>query len=288
MAFSFVFNCSFIIQVCHAHVFVLTLASSDSFFDSPPEPAFYISNITEWRKEIPAPIVSAPDFPFSSDFQDMSTSEFFELKDTVSECSMDSAYQSQSGASRRGPRKPEMNRQESQMSSHFVGSDIYSPTMSSDNFSAFPDTLDMSHVHQPATSGSPLAYANYSTAQDYTHYTTSNMTRFTPSSISDSPHWPSADAQFQNNTFPFSSWPSHNTNDAMFSTPSSQRNWQNASLDASDRSAAARYSYGFQEESRRASTQDSTFGAFVATPTSTASVHFPAVDLDQSRLTESR
>ncbi|KAJ5023531.1 hypothetical protein J3E72DRAFT_387308 [Bipolaris maydis] len=273
----------------------LTGSLSDSFFDSPPEPAFYISNITEWRKEIPAPVVSAPDFPFSSDFQDMSTSDFFELKDTVSECSMDSAYQSQSGASRRGPRKPEMNRQESQMSSHFVGSDIYSPTMSSDNFSAFPDTLDMSHVQQTSTSGSweptdgPLAYANYSTAQDYTQYTTCNMTRFTPSSISGSPHWPSADTHFQNNTFPFSSWPSHNTNDAMFSTPTSQRNWQNASLDASERPSAARYSsYGFQQESRRASTQDSTFGAFVATPTSTTSVHFPTVDLDQSRLVESR
>lgn len=274
---------------------VLTLVCSDSFFDSPPEPAFYISNITEWRKEIPTPVVSAPDFPFSSDFQDMSTSEFFELKDTVSECSMDSAYQSQSGASRRGARKPEMHRQESQMSSHFVGSDIYSPTMSSDNFSAFPDTLDMSHVHPPATSGSweptdgPLAYANFSTAQDFTQYSTSNMTRFTPSSMNDSPHWPTADAHFQNSTFPFSSWPSHSANDAMFSTPTSQRNWQSASMDASERPAAARYSsYSFQEESRRASTHDSTFGAFVGTPTSTTSAHFPTVDLEQSRLAESR
>ncbi|KAK1913886.1 hypothetical protein P3342_007132 [Pyrenophora teres f. teres] len=113
--------------------------SSDSFFDSPPEPAFYISNITEWRKEIPTPIVSAEDFSFSSEFQDMHTSDFFELKDTASECSMDSAYQSQSSASRRGARKPEVHRQDSRsrMSSHFVGSDIYSPTMSSDNYSAF-------------------------------------------------------------------------------------------------------------------------------------------------------
>ena len=267
-------------------VLVLTLVSSDSFFDSPPEPAFYISNITEWRKEIPAPIVSAPDFPFSPDFQDMHTSEFFELKDTVSECSMDSAYQSQSGASRRGPRKPEMTRQDSrsQMSSHFVGSDIYSPTMSSDNFSAFPDTLDMSHM-QPATTGSweptdgPLSYANYSTAQDFTHYPTSNMTRFTPSTISDSPHWPTADAHFQTSSFPFT-WPTQ-TNDAMFSTPASQRNWQTASLEAPDRPAALRHtsSYTLQEESRRASAQDASFGAFVGTPTSTTSVHFTQVEL---------
>lgn len=225
----------------------------------------------------------------------MNTSDFFDLKDTVSECSMDSAYQSQSGASRRGPSKPEMSRQDSQgqMSNHFVGSDIYSPTMSSDNFSAFPDTLDMSHVHQ-SISGSweptegPLAYANYSSAQDYTQYSTSNMTRFTPSSLNDSPHWPTADAQFQNNTFAFASWPSHHGNDAMFSTPSSQRHWQSASMDASERPSAARYSYNLQGESRRASAQDSSFGAFVGTPTSTTSVHFPQVDLDQSRLGESR
>jgi len=258
-------------------VWILTLVSSDSFFDSPPESAFYISNITEWRKEIPAPVVSAPDFPFSSDFQDMHTAEFFEIKDTASECSMDSAYQSQSGASRRGAQKPELHHQDSRISSQFVGSDIYSPTMSSENYSTFPETLDMSHM-QPATSGTwnategPLTYANYSTAQDYTHYSPANMPRFAPSTIADSPQWATSETNFQNNPFTFTSWP---TNDTMFNSP--QRNWHSASYDASERPATLRNSssYSLQEESRRASAQDAGFGAFVGTPTSTASVHFP-------------
>ncbi|KAI4934590.1 hypothetical protein J4E85_002448 [Alternaria conjuncta] len=255
----------------------LTGFLSDSFFDSPPESAFYISNITEWRKEIPAPVVSAPDFPFSSDFQDMHTAEFFEIKDTASECSMDSAYQSQSGASRRGAQKPELHHQDSRISSQFVGSDIYSPTMSSENYSTFPETLDMSHM-QPATSGTwnategPLTYANYSTAQDYTHYSPANMPRFAPSTIADSPQWATSETNFQNNPFTFTSWP---TNDTMFNSP--QRNWHSASYDASERPATLRNSssYSLQEESRRASAQDAGFGAFVGTPTSTASAHFP-------------
>ncbi|CAN9229411.1 unnamed protein product [Alternaria alternata] len=251
----------------------------DSFFDSPPETAFFISNITEWRKEIPAPVVSAPDFPFSSDFQDMHTSDLFELKDTASECSMDSAYQSQSGASRRGAQKPELHRQGSRMSNQFVGSVIYSPTMSSDNYSAFPENLDMSHMHQPATSGTwnategPLSYANYSTAQDYTHYSTANMPRFGPATLSDSPQWATPETNFQNNPFTFTSWP---TNDNMFNT-TPQRNWHSASFDTPERPATLRNSssYSLQEESQRASAQDVGFGAFVGTPTSTTSVHFP-------------
>jgi hypothetical protein len=163
------------------------------------------------------------------------------------------------------------------MSNQFVGSDIYSPTMSSENYSTFPDNLDMSHM-QPATSGTwnategPLTYANYSTAQDYTLYSAANMPRFAPSTIADSPQWTTSETNFQNNPFTFTSWP---TNDTMFNSP--QRNWQSASYDASERPATLRNSssYSLQEESRRASAQDVGFGAFVGTPTSTTSVHFP-------------
>ncbi|CAN9290366.1 unnamed protein product [Alternaria alternata] len=84
-------------------------------------------------------------------------SDLFELKNTASEWGVVIAYQSQSGANRRGAQKPELHRQGSRMSNQFVGSDIYSPTMSSENYSAFPENLDMSHMHQPATSGSATA-----------------------------------------------------------------------------------------------------------------------------------
>ncbi|KAF1835172.1 hypothetical protein BDW02DRAFT_597564 [Decorospora gaudefroyi] len=269
---------------------------AESFFDSPPEPAFYIS---EWRKEIPTTIVSAPDFSFSSEFQDMHTSDFFEPKDTASECSMDSAYQSQSGASRRGARNPETHSHNSRnrMSNQFVGSDIYSPTLSSDTYNVFPETLDMSHLQQSSTAGAweategPLTYANYSTAQDYNHYSTANMSRFTPSTAANgSPQWPTAETHFQNNPFAFAPWPaSHTTNDTMFDVANAQRNWHSASLDASERPVALRSScsYTLQEESRRASAHDANFSAFVRTPTSTTSVHLPH-GVDQSRLLDSR
>lgn len=218
----------------------------------------------------------------------MQTSDFFELKDTASECSMDSAYQSQSGASRHGARKPDGQPQESRsrMGNQFLGSDIYSPSLSSESYNAFPDqSLDMSQL-QPtvtgaweATEGSAV-YANYSAGQDFTQYSTANISRFTPTStVNMSSQWAATDAQFQSNPFNYTSYPtSQASHDMMFNTAApSQRQWSRTSFDNSDRPVAMRNSSSFtiQQDSRQASGHDSNFGAFVGTPTSTTSMHFP-------------
>lgn len=230
----------------------------------------------------------------------MQTSDFFELKDTASECSMDSAYQSQSGASRRGPRKPDGQPQDtrSRMSNQFVGNEIYSPSLSSDSFNAFAEqTLDLSQLQQSSATGSweaaedSVVYANHSAGQDFTQYSNTSVSRFTPSSTVNLPsQWTTADAQFQSNPFTFTSFPTGQTShDMMFAA--SQRQWSGASFETSERPAAVRSSssYTIQEDSRRASAQDATFGAFVATPTSTTSFQFPqSADYDQSRLLDSR
>ncbi|KAF1849510.1 uncharacterized protein K460DRAFT_279188 [Cucurbitaria berberidis CBS 394.84] len=288
----------FCFEVCCVVVSALTLVFSDSFFDSPP----LISNITEWRKDIPTPVVSVQDFPFTSDLQDMHTPEFFELKDTASECSMDSAYQSQNGASRRGARKPDGHSQDtrSRMSNQFVNSDIYSPSLSADSYNAFPDqAVDLSQMQHPsgaweASEGSTV-YANYSAGQDFSLYSTTNIPRFTPSSaVSMSSPWVTTDAQFQSHPYNFTTYPNGQTShDMMFdATTSSQRQWNGASFETSERPTVVRSSssYTIQDDSRRASAHDATFGAFVATPTSTASIHFPhhTVEYDQSRLLDSR
>lgn len=231
----------------------------------------------------------------------MTTSDFFELKDTASECSMDSAYQSQSGASRRGARKPDGPAQDnrSRMSTQFVGSDIYSPSLSSDNYPTFPEqTLDMSQMSHPSTgtweaTEGPITYANYTTGQDYSQYAAANMSRFTPSTtVNGSSQWAVSDAQFPSNPFTFTSYPTvHNSNEMMFNAASSQRQWNSPSFDPTERPSAVRSSstYTAQEDSRRASAHENNFGAFVATPTSTTSVHFPqSADFEQARPTVSR
>lgn len=231
----------------------------------------------------------------------MHTAEFFELKDTASECSMDSAYQSQSGASRRGQRKPQGQHQEnrSSLSNHFVGSDVYSPSLGSDSYPTFPEpTLDMSHIsHSTSTgtweaTGGPMAYANYTGGQDYAQYSSANMSQFTPSTAATvSPQWAVSETQYQSNPFTYSTYPiTSNSNDMMY-TASAQQQWRNTTFDTQDRPGAVRSSssYTVQEESRRPSTQDNNFGAFVATPTSAKSVHYPHTgDYDQPRRMISR
>lgn len=270
---------------------------SDSFFDSPAEPAFLISNITEWRKDIPTPAVSAQDFFFSTDFQDMHTSDFFDLKDTASECSMDSAYQSQSGASRRGTRKTDGQPRESRtrMSNQFVGSDIYSPALSAESYNAFPDqVLDMSQIQHTASSwdapeGS-VVYANYSAGQDFPQYSTAPLQRFnTSTTVNSSSPWVATDAQYQSTSFPFTSYSAGQTSQDLLFASSSQRQWNEPSYETLERPAIrSASSYTVQQDSRRTSTHDSNFGAFVATPTSTTSIQFPQGEFDQSRVLDSR
>jgi hypothetical protein len=278
---------------------VLTPAVSDSFFDSPLEPVSCISSIAEWRKDIPAPIVSEEDFFYSADFQDMNGSDLFELKDTISECSMDSAYQSQSGASRRGARKQEGHAQDNRprVNAQFIGSEIYSPSLSSESYNAFADHMDMSQLRQPAgtweTPEDSIVYANYSAGQDYTEFPTTNVPRYTSTSNVSMPSpWVATDAQFSNDQFSFTYPTDQNTSELMFSpTAPTQRQWNNGRFEASDRPTAVRSSssYTLHQDSRRPSAHDTTFGAFVATPTSTTSIQFPQnVEYNHSRLRESR
>ncbi|KAH7092226.1 hypothetical protein FB567DRAFT_545409 [Paraphoma chrysanthemicola] len=301
-ALSFVTSALLAFNNCDGIVLTLTPVFSDSFFDSPPEPVSCISSIAEWRKDIPTQTVTGEDFPFSADFQDMTSSDLFELQDTISECSssMDSAYQSQSGASRRGHRKPEgYNAQDNRprVGPQFVGSEIYSPSMSSENYNAFADqTLDMSHLQQPSgtwdTPEESIVYANYSAGQDFSQYATTNAPRYTPTTSVGMSPWVSTDAQFHNNQFTFSYPAGQSPAEMMFSANApSQRPWNNSQFDGQDRPSAVRSSssYTLPQDSRRTSAHDTTFGAFVATPTSTSSVHFPqTVEFDQTRLMEPR
>lgn len=177
------------------------------------------------------------------------------------------------------------------MNTPFTGSDIYSPSMSSDNYPAFPEqTLDLSEMPHSATSGiweatdGSLAYANYTTGQDYSQYAPATMPPFTPSTATNvASQFVVSDTQYQSNPFTFTPYPENHTSNDMLFTASSQ--WNSASYDATEQPSATRTSsLTLKDESRRASAQDN-FSAFVATPTSTTSVQLPHhVDYDQSRL----
>jgi hypothetical protein len=268
---------------------------SDSFFDSPLEPVSCVSSIAEWRKDIPAPTVTGEDFFYSADYQDMNGSDLFDLKDTVSECSMDSAYQSQSGASRQSLRKPDGSTRDSRPRAQFVGSEIYSPTLSSESYNFADQTLDMSHMRPSAGAWEApedsIVYANFSAGQDYSQYTTAPLNRFPPTSNIPMSAWVPTEAQFQSEQFNYGYPTGQSPAEMMFNTTvSAQRPWSNSQFD-SDRPAILRTSssYTLPQESRRTSAHDATFGAFVGTPTSTTSVHLSHnIDFDQSRLNEDR
>lgn len=218
----------------------------------------------------------------------------FELKDTASEYSMDSAYQSQSGASRRGTRRPEdFQDAQSGMNSQFIGSGLYSPSLGSDCYNGMHDqSLDMSQMNLPAAAGTWDAsegpvYANYSTGQDYTHCTTTGA-RFMPSPAVNIPlHWGATESQSQNNPFTYTTYPS---NAMSFSTTAvSQRTWNQAHNNTSVRTGLMRSASSptVHQDSRRASVYD--VNAFIASPVSTASMPLPqTAEYSQSPFLDSR
>ena len=208
----------------------------------------------------------------------MQSSEHFDFKDTASQCSMDSAYQSQTSASRRGIKRPQPYSQDSQstMGAQFVGSDIYSPSMSSDSYNAFQD---MNQMQLPAAwdQDGSSGFANYSSGQDFPLYSTSNISRFNPTSAVNI--W--GPVEFQTASYNFTSYPtSHET---MFSTAApDQRHWSNV------RPTAVRSSSSYTAQaSTRTSSHDAGLNAFVASPISTASVQLPqAVEFEQTQYAE--
>lgn len=225
----------------------------------------------------------------------MTSADLFDLKDTISECSMDSAYQSQTGASRRGTRKPDGYSQDSRrVNTHFNGNEMFSPSMSSDSYSVYPEqSLDLTLPPAAGSWEAPEAsavYANYSAGQEYSQYSTAN---YTPTStISMSSPWVPADAQFQSNPFAFSYPANQPTTDMMYTSGATpQRQWSNGQFDNSERPTPVRNSssYTLAQDSRQTSAHESNYGGFVATPTSTTSIHFPhTVDFEPPQLVDAR
>lgn len=153
-------------------------------------------NIAKWTEEVSA---ADPISDFICSSPEMNGHDAFEMKqDTASVYSMDSAYQSQSGASRSGAAidgyqtlAPQDTR------SQFLGS----PTMDSD-FNPFPEQYDMAQIQLPLSATGQdvvepsFAYANYTTGQDFAPYTAASVPRYTPTSGMDMRFsWTTADSQ---------------------------------------------------------------------------------------------
>lgn len=268
--------------------FVSVLALTPSFSESfePLEQFSYIPtkavNIAKWREDISGATPS--DLFFCSlDFQDMNNPDVFELKhDSASEYSMDSAYQSQTSATRRGTTMPEVYQPlaapdtQTRVNSQF----IYSPTLSSDNFNAFSEPQsDMSQMHLPSAARDVEAgensfpYANHTSAQDYSPYTTAAVQQFPDMGFQ---QWGSADAQAYTAPFSYASHPksshsldttlylSQDPNEIMFNT---QQHLSKPRIDTSVRTSVRSSSYNTHQPQQSSSTHDAGF-SFVLSPTS--------------------
>jgi hypothetical protein len=217
--------------------------------------------------------------------------------DTASIYSMDSAYQSQSGASRRGIQMPEdyqtLTPQDnlSRANTQFLGGDVYSPTLSPDNFRGFPE--QPSDMGTMETGESSFAYTNYTTGQDYSQYTTTSVPRWTPSTEMDVAYWGAADAHNFGTPFTYTPllkptnsldatfYSGQNASEMMFNAPAPpQRQLSRPGLDTASRPSVVRSSSSFslgQQGSRRQSTNESNFAAFVMSPASAISAQLPNV-----------
>ncbi|KAL5412633.1 hypothetical protein PMIN04_009771 [Paraphaeosphaeria minitans] len=140
-----------------------------------PSPAV---DIAKWREDISGPALLGQDLFSMIDFKD------FKGVDATSEYSMDSAYQSQSGSSRRGgayQSSPIQN-----PTNHSFMDQGISPSLASDSFVVFPESHDVNQVHNAGNmdfgNGSQW-FANTSSAQDFTTYSPSMAQPMQPSAF---------------------------------------------------------------------------------------------------------
>ncbi|KAF2014924.1 hypothetical protein BU24DRAFT_463663 [Aaosphaeria arxii CBS 175.79] len=285
------------------------------FDASPPDYLSFSTNqavhIAKWTEDVSGATSYGPEFLFSSSEGDMHTAEAFELKhETASVYSMDSAYQSQRGSARRGAEGYSQDNR-SHVNNQFLGSEIFSPTLSSDTLGAFHEQQpDMSHMQLPSAAtdldagDNSFAFANYTTGQDFSQFTATSIPRFTPSSGVDmSFQWGMTESNTYSNPFAFSYPKSSNSlettlyssqdpSDLMFNVPAPpQRQLNKPRIDTSVRPAALRNtsSYNSTPVSRRASANESGFGAYVMSPTSAINISSAAaLEYEQTPTVDTR
>jgi hypothetical protein len=221
----------------------------------------------------------------------MNGAEAFELKhDTASVYSMDSAYQSQKGASRRAADGyPQDSR--SRVSSQLLGGDLYSPTLSSETLGAFQEQQhsDISQMQLPSAAGDMDAgdnsypYANFTTGQDFTQFTatsippfttTSNMDMAFPFNLNESQafapqfsftHYPKSTHSFDNPLY-------SSQEELMFNIPAPpQRQMSKPRIDTSVRPTALRNSSSYNSQSSRRQSANEVGFPYVMSPTSAIS-----------------
>lgn len=219
--------------------------------------------------------------------------EAFEQKhETLSEYSMDSAYQSQTGASQRRNQVPEFHNITPQDNrSHVSTQYLYSPSLGSDHFNAFQEQqTDISQMRLPssATDGQAadnvFSYGNYSAAQEFPQYAATTVQRFTPASGMESgSYWGIADSQNLSAPYNFASYAksSQSIDSSMFTSADSelmfnttQRNMSRPQINTNVRPTALRHSSSYaSSQGRQVSNQN--FGPVVMSPTSPLSAHLP-------------
>ncbi|KAL1593128.1 hypothetical protein SLS60_010735 [Paraconiothyrium brasiliense] len=172
-----------------------------------PSPAV---DIAKWREDISGPALLGQDLFSMIDFKD------FKGVDATSEYSMDSAYQSQSGSSRRGgayQSSPIQN----QPSHSFMNQGI-SPSLASETFVPFPESHDINQVSNAGNldfgNGSQW-FANSSSAQDFTTYSPSMAQTMQPSAFA----WDSTEVS----NYDYTSYNLHHETEFFRSQPSPQR-----------------------------------------------------------------
>lgn len=140
----------------------------------------------------------------------------FKGVDATSEYSMDSAYQSQSGSSRRGgayQSSPIQN-----PTTHSFLDQGISPSLASDSFVAFPESHDINQVHNAGNldfGNGTQWFANTSSAQDFTTYSPSMAQAMQPSAFA---AWGSNEVS----NYDYTSYNMNSENDFFRSQPSPQ------------------------------------------------------------------
>lgn len=249
-------------------------------------------DISKWREDIQDPSASSLDYLFKSSFAPSSLDPF-ELKDTVSEHSMDrdSAYQSQSGQSQsgrsqRGTTKPDGNQWmpafDFAMNNQFSGNVLASPMLGSDNSTPFSEQPAFHQSHQ--AEGLEASWNTDALVEQvgFPYACTNASQNF--QSVSYGMDFSSWDTPSTTSMGPFTSYTTQQDAAPMFDMQTLSQPQQATGTMSASALAAVPNSSVYGSLHRRASAQSASLRAVAASPTSTVPTkRFEDIDARQAK-----
>jgi hypothetical protein len=226
--------------------------------------------------------VSGQDLFFTSNIKDFAQSDALELKDNISERSMDSAYHSQTSRPRATNTFQMLPPQDSQgqLADPYFGNELASPSLHTDNLTPFSEPQSMSQME---TAASQQWYTDAFSGQMISPFSTTPTNPTHTSPYNTEYPWATADSSSLDFSMQFDPFPQDFAAEPMFGPHFPPQQQQRRSV-PTPAAPATKAPTAIMHGARRSSMQSTSLGAYLSSPSTMHAQSFASIDFEQPLL----